>query len=151
MTLCQENEDMKTENRNRMWRMMTPVTAFVLVTMALATPSHADVGRDDGAVQVAKAWFTSLMQGETDVTTALSVVPFSLDGKREIATLAELKKIYDGVVEKKGKRNLKVASTKVNLSTPEKVTVLITIEGDDETISVFVKPGDACRVIGFRD
>ena len=149
-TLCQEIEDMK-KNKSRMWRMKSPVSAIVLATMALAVPSHADVDQDDGAAQVAKAWFTSLMQGETEVTTALSGVPFSLDGKHEIATLGELKKIYDGVVEKKGKRNLKIASTKMESSSPNKVIVLITIEGDDETVSVFVKPGDAFRVIGFTD
>jgi hypothetical protein len=131
--------------------LLAPLFAILIGGMASAAPDDAKTVRDDASVQVAKAWFISLMQGDTAVTASLSEAPFSLDGKREIATMGELKKIYDQVVEKKGKRNLKVASTKVNFSTPEKVTVLITIEGDDETIAVFVKPGDAFRVIGFRD
>ena len=131
--------------------LLAPLFAILIGGMASAASDDAETVRDDASVKVAKAWFISLMQGHTAVTASLSEAPFSLDGKREIATMGELKKIYDQVVEKKGKRNLKVASTKVNLSTPEKVTVLITVEGDDKTISVFVKPGDAFRVIGFRD
>jgi hypothetical protein len=130
---------------------LAPLIAIFIGSMASAAPNDAKTVRDVDSVQVAKTWFISLMQGDTAVTASLSEAPFSLDGTKEIATIGELKKIYDQVVKKKGKRNLKVASTKVNLSTAEKVTVLITIEGDDETISVFVKPGDACRVIGFRD
>ena len=91
------------------------------------------------------------MQGDTAVTASLSEAPFSFDGKHEIATIIELKKLYDQVVEKKGKRNLKVSSTEVILSTPEKVTVTVAIEGDDETITVVVKPGESFRVIAFRD
>jgi len=127
------------------------ITALVLATMAFAAPNQEEVGRNEGPVQVAKAWLTSLMQGETEVVTSLSAVPFSFDGKHEVATLTELKKIYDGVVKEKGKRNTKVASAKIESSSPEKVVVSITIEGSDDTISVFVKPGDAFRVVGFRD
>ncbi|MFK7909699.1 MAG: hypothetical protein AB8F34_03770 [Akkermansiaceae bacterium] len=131
--------------------LLAPLFAILIVGMASAAPDDAKTVRDASSVQVAKAWFVSLMQGDTAVTASLSETPFSLDGKHEIANMGELKKIYDQVVDKKGKRNLKVVSTKVNLSTPEKVTVLITVEGDEETISVFVKPGDAFRVIGFKD
>ncbi|PQJ29490.1 hypothetical protein [Rubritalea profundi] len=130
--------------------LLAPLIGILIGSMATAAPDDAKIARDVDSVQVAKAWFISLMQGDTAVTASLSEAPFNLDGKHEIATMGELKKIYDSVVEKKGKRNLKVGSAKVSLSTPEKVTVLITIEGDDETISVFVKPGDAFRVIGFR-
>jgi hypothetical protein len=132
-------------------RLLAPLVAIIVASVASAAPDDAKTIRDDASTQVAKTWFISLMQGDTAVTASLSEAPFSFDGKHEIATIEELKKLYDQVVEKKGKRNVKVASTKVSLSTPEKVTVSITIEGDDETISVVVKAGAAFRVIGFRD
>ncbi len=134
-----------------------PITALILTAMAIARPGQADGTRDEGAaeianaVEVAKDWFTSLVRGETAVTASLSAVPFSFDGKHEIATLAELKGFYDGIVEKKGKRDILVASAKIESSSPEKIVVLITIEGSDETVSIFIKPGDAFRVVGFRD
>ena len=131
--------------------LLAPLFAILIGGMASAAPDDAKTVRDDASAQIAKTWFISLMQGDTAVAASLSETPFSLDGKHEIATMKELKKIYDQIVEKKGKRNLKIVSTKVSLSTPEKVTVSLTIEGDDETISVFVKPGDAFRVIGFTD
>jgi hypothetical protein len=131
--------------------LLAPFFAIIIGGVAFAAPDDAKTIRDDASAQVAKAWFISLMQGDTAVTASLSEAPFSFDSKQEIATITELKKLYDQVVEKKGKRNLKVASTKVILSTPEKVTVSITIEGDEETISVDVKPGEAFRVIAFRD
>ena len=130
---------------------LAPLFAIIIGGVASAVPDDAKTIRDDTSAQVAKAWFISLMQGDTAVTTSLSETPFSFDSKQEIVTITELKKLYDQVVEKKGRRNLKVASSKVSLSTPEKVTVLIEIEGDDETISVDVKPGEAFRVIGFKD
>jgi hypothetical protein len=131
--------------------LLAPFFSIIIGGVAFAAPDDAKTIRDDASAQVAKAWFISLMQGDTAVTASLSESPFSFDGKHEVATIEELKKLYDQVVDKKGKRNLKVASSKVSLSTPEKVTVSITIEGDDETISVDVKPGEAFRVIGFRD
>jgi len=131
--------------------LLAPLLAIIIGGVACAAPDDAKTIRDDASIQVAKAWFTSLMRGETAVTTALSDTPFNFDGKNEIATIAALKTLYDQVVEKKGKRNPKIVSAKVDLSTPEKVTVSITIEGDDETISVVVKPGEAFRVIGFAD
>jgi len=131
--------------------LLAPLFAIIIGGVAFAAPDDAKTIRDEASAQVAKAWFVSLMQGDTAVTASLSEAPFSFDGKREIATITELKKLYDQVVEKKGKRNIKVTSTEVSLSTPEKVTVSIMIEGDDETISVVVKPGEAFRVIGFKD
>ena len=131
--------------------LLAPLLAIVIGGAAFAATDEAKTIRDDASAQVAKAWFISLMQGDTAVTASLSEAPFDFDGKREIATIIELKKLYDQVVEKKGKRNLKVTSIEVILSTPEKVTVSITIEGEDERISVVVKPGEAFRVVGFRD
>jgi hypothetical protein len=131
--------------------LLAPFFAIIIGGVAFAAPDDAQAIRDDASAQVAKAWYISLMQGDTAVTASLSEAPFSLDSKHEIATIEELKKLCDQVVEERGKRNLKVASAKVSLSTPEKVTVSITIEGDDETILVDVKPGVAFRVIGFRD
>ena len=131
--------------------LLAPFFAVIIGGVAFAAPDDAKTIRDDASAQVAKAWFISLMQGDTAVTASLSEAPFSFDGKHEIATIIELKKLYDQVVEKKGKRNLKVSSTEVILSTPEKVTVTVAIEGDDETITVVVKPGESFRVIAFRD
>ena len=133
-------------------RRFSRLLALVLFAMvALVRPVCAQVEREQNAGQVAKAWFTSLMQGETAVTTSLSAVPFSFDEKRRIETLPDLKKLYDQVVENKGKRDLKVESVRVESSSPEKVVVILMVKGDDEAIAVTVKPGEAFRVVGFRD
>jgi hypothetical protein len=107
--------------------------------------------RESFAMDVAKEWFVSLVGGETDKTLAVSAVPFSFDRKFEVKTLPELKKLYDQVVEKKGKRHLKVGSARIKNSTPELIEVILTIEDDDEGISITVRPGKDCRVIGFSD
>lgn len=122
--------------------------ALVAATM-WAAPDDTTVERDKNATQVAKAWFTSLMQGETAVTISLSTAPFSFDRKQEVKTLPELKTLYDQVVNRKGKRDLKPTSVKVSASSPEKVEVILMIE--DEGVAITVKPGEAFRVIGFSD
>lgn len=142
---------MKTKQIKSILSRLLTALVVIVTSVASAAPDDAKTIRDDASTQVAKVWFISLVQGDTAVTASLSEAPFNFDGKHEIATIQELKKLYDQVVKKKGKRNVKVASTKVSLSTPEKVTVSISIEGDDETITVLVKPGEAFRVIGFRD
>ena len=127
--------------------------AVVVFSASVATADRVDtnVERDESAMQVAKAWFTSLMQGETAVTTSLSGVPFNFDGKQQVKTHSELKQLYDQVVEKKGKRDLKPTSIKIKSSSPERVEVILMIEDDDEGITVLVKPGEAFRVVGFVD
>jgi hypothetical protein len=136
-----------------MSKMIQGIVLAVSVALVAATvwaaPDAAKVERDKNATQVAKAWFTSLMQGETAVTTSLSAVPFSFDRKHEVKTLLELKELYDQIVNKKGKRDLKATSVKVNTSSPEKVEVVLMIE--DEGVAVTVRPGEAFRVIGFSD
>jgi len=119
------------------------------VGLAQAAPPPDEQERNENATQVAKAWFVSLMQGETAVTTALSAVPFAFDAKHEVRSLQDLKTLYDQVVAKKGKRDLKPTATKIKSSSPESVEVVLMIE--DEGIAVHVKPGDAFRVVGFRD
>ncbi len=121
----------------------------LLVALAQAAPPKDAAERDENATQVAKAWFTSLMQGETAVTTSLSAVPFAFDKKQEVESLSDLKKLYDQVVAKKGKRDLSPASVKIESSSPEKVVVILMIE--DEGIAVSVRPGEAFRVVGFWD
>ena len=124
--------------------------AVVLASVTVwAGPSDANVERDRDATQVAKAWFTSLMQGESAVTTSLSAVPFSFDRKQEVKTLPELTTLYKQVADKKGKRDLKVTSVRIATSSPEKVEVVLMIE--DEGIAVTIKPGEAFRVVGFSD
>jgi hypothetical protein len=121
----------------------------VHATVALAAPGYAKVERDRDATQVAKAWFTSLIQGETAVTTSLSVTPFLFDNKQEVKTLTNLKRLYDQIVKDKGKRNVKPTSVKIQSSSDKKVEIVLMIE--DEGIVVIVKPGEAYRVVGFRD
>ncbi len=140
---------MKTNNNMRCFAL--PITVIVLATMAFAGPDQAPEERDKVATQAAKTWFTSLVGGEPAVTTALCAVPFSFDGKMEIKTLPELEKLYGDIIKEKGKRDLKPVFVKIESSAPEKVVVILTIEGDDQKIAVSVKPGEVFRVIGFRD
>lgn len=107
--------------------------------------------RDESAKQVAKTWLISLMQGETAVTTSLSAIPFSWDGKHKVNTHAELKSYYDGIVDEIGKKSLTPTSVKVAESSPKSVVVQIMVEGDDETIAITVRPGEASFVVGFVD
>jgi hypothetical protein len=132
-------------------RMM--IVALVLFSNSVisADPGFPPDERDEIALQVAKAWFTSLMKGETAVTTALSDVPFSFDGKRNVESHGELKQIFDQVVARKGKRDLKPESAKIKSSSPDKIEVALKIESDDEGIVITIKPEPAYRVVGFRD
>ena len=125
------------------------VSVTLVAAGVWAGPGYTQTERDRDATQVAKAWFTSLMQGETAVTTSLSAAPFSFDRKQEVKTLPELKKLYDQIVNKKGKRDLELTSVKTESSSPEKVEVILMIE--DEGMAVTVRPGEAFRVIGFSD
>jgi hypothetical protein len=138
---------------NEMRKIIQCAALTVAVVLASVTvwagPSDANVERDRDATQVAKAWFTSLMQGESAVTTSLSAVPFSFDRKQEVKTLPELTTLYKQVADKNGKRDLKVSSVKIATSSPEKVEVVLMIE--DEGIAVTIKPGEAFRVVGFSD
>jgi len=135
---------------NRRRRCLATVCGLgLLFALAQAAPPEERAARNEDATQVAKAWFTSLMSGETAVTTALSAVPFSFDGKEEVTSLVDLKERYDRIVSGKGKRDLKPTSVKIRSSSPDEVEVVLMIE--DEGIVVSVKPGDAFRVMGFRD
>lgn len=128
-----------------------PITVLILATMAFAGPDQTPEERDKAATQTAKTWFVSLIGGEAAATAAMCAVPFSFDGKKEIKTLEELEKLYEEIIKEKGKRDLKPAFVKIESSSPEKVVVILTIEGDDEKIAVSVKPGAVYQVIGFRD
>lgn len=122
---------------------------IVFAPAVLAAPGESKDERDGNAIQVAAAWFNSLMQGETAVTTTLSAVPFSFDKKKEIRTYSELKRRYDQVVESKGKRDLKPTSVKIESSSADRVEVVLMI--GDERVSVVVKPAETYRVVGFWD
>lgn len=128
-----------------------PIIGIVLATMSLAGPDQTQDERNKNATQAAMAWFTSLAGGEPAATAAMCAVPFSFDGKKEIMTLPELEALYDEIIKEKGKRDLKPVFVKFESSSPEKVVVILTIEGDDEKIAVTVKPGAVYQVIGFRD
>ena len=131
-------------------KLFATATVF-FASLATADRINSNDDRDKNATQIAKAWFVSLMEGETAVTTTLSGVPFEFDGKQQVKTHTELKRLYDQVVANKGKRNLKPASMKIKSSTPDMVEVTLMIDEDDEGINVLVKPGDTFRVVGFVD
>lgn len=119
--------------------------------LAIANPASTDdrVKRNNEATQIAKAWFTSFLSGETAVTTALSGVPFSFDKEQVVKSLPELKALYDEIVSTKGKRDLRPTSVTIKSSSPQTVEVLFMIE--NESIVVSVKPGQTLRVMGFSD
>lgn len=119
------------------------------VAFVQAAPSQDEDKRNEEASTVAKAWFESWMKGQTDVTTSLSAIPFAFDKKQEVKSFPELKKLYEQVVAKKGKRDLNPTSVKIKSSSPENVVVILMIE--DEGIAVSVRPGEHFRVVGFRD
>lgn len=131
--------------------LITALVALIITSISSAAADDAKNIRDDASTQVAKAWFISFANGDTAVTTALSEVPFNFGGIIEVKKIPVLKMMYDDVLRRKKKLNLKIAAAKVTESTPEKVTVSITVEGDDKTISIFVKPGETFRVIGFTE
>lgn len=133
----------------RVHRLAAVCSIALLMMVAQAVPEKETEVRNNSATQVARTWFTSLMRGETAVTTSLSAVPFSFDRKQEVKTLTDLKKLYDRVVKNKGKRDLKPTSVKIESSSAEKVEIVLMIE--DEGIVVTVKPGEAFRVVGFWD
>ncbi len=141
--------NMKSKNNKRCF--VLPIAVIFLATMAFAGPAQTQDERDKGATQAAMTWFNSLMGGEAAVTTALCAVPFSFDGKKEIMTLPELEVLYEQIIKEKGKRDLKPVFVKIESSSPEKVVVILTIEGDDQKIAVSVKPAEVFRIIGFRD
>jgi len=117
----------------------------------------ADAKRAEKAMQVAKAWFESLMRGETAVTTSLSAVPFAWDRVKVIESLGELESMYEAVVAEKGKRAIKPTAVKV--ATDEKKAdgakpvdrIVVHVMIGDEAIAVCVRPGDAYKVVGFSD
>jgi hypothetical protein len=135
--------------RREMRYMVLLAIVGLCAAAVLAGPGATPVEREKDATQVARAWFHSLMRGETAVTTSLSAVPFDFDRKEEVKTLPDLKARYDGIVGDKGKRDLKETSARIESSSPEKVVVVLMIE--DEGVAVTVKPGEAFRVVGFSD
>ena len=99
---------------------------------------------------MAKAWFISLMQGDSAVTTSLSAVPFAFDRKQEVNALPELKALYDKIVAEKGVREARLTAVKIASSSPERVEVVIML-ANEEKIAISVKPGEAFQVVGFSD
>jgi nucleotide-binding universal stress UspA family protein len=116
-----------------------------------------DTKRAEKAKQVAKAWFESLVRGETAVTTSLSAVPFALDRVKVIESIKELDALYESIVAKKGKREIKVTAVKVAADEKKadgaKPTdrIIVHVMIGDEAIVVCVRPGDAYKVVGFSD
>lgn len=128
---------------------MLPAAFVMFVAVAVAGQGYSKVERDRDAAQVAKAWFVSLIQGETAVTTSLSAVPFSFDKKQVVKTLTDLKKLYEQIVRKKGKRDIKPTSIKIQSTDDNKVEVVLMV--GDESVVVEVDPGEVYRVVGFWD
>ena len=140
---------MSRQRRRVVYRLAAICGLGLLAALARGASPEDEARRNEDAAQIAKAWFTSLMAGETAVTTALSGVPFSFDRKQEVKTLGELRELYDQIVAKKGKRDLKPTSVKIASSSPKNVAVVLMI--DDEAVVVSVKPGEAFRAVGFED
>lgn len=125
--------------------------AVIALALGLA-PVWADeerLERDPDAVQVARAWFNSLVEGETAVTLALSSVPFDFDGHWSIESMTDLKNRYDEVIASKGRRDIDLTSIEIESSSEGKAVVLIWVE--DEKVRVEVESGDVFRVVGFSD
>jgi len=133
----------------------TILAAALVALGAAGRPAQADgipvpkEEREGSAVQVAAAWFSALARGDTAVAAALSDVPFAYDGPQEVRSHTELKRLFDLVVARKGRRDLRPESVRVVDATPERIDVALSI--GDETVVIRVRPGDACRVVGFRD
>ena len=127
------------------------ITTFVIFARLLIAPAAAAdatrIDRDQSASQVAEAWFNSLIRGNTAVTTSLSDVPFSFDREKEIDKLDELQRNFDAFVADKGGRDLKPSAIEIKSSSPDRVEIVLKI--GDEGIVVFVRPGDAFKVVGF--
>ena len=99
--------------RNRVY--FAIVLGLVLATGTIGLEAEQDdveSPRSAKAQQIARAWFDSLMRGDTAVTTSLSDVPFAVDRKRVIESLRELERLYEEMVSKKGKRDMKVTEIK---------------------------------------
>ncbi len=135
-----------------------------LLLVGLAVSSFAQaadeerVKRAEKAKQIAVAYFDALIQGNTAVSTSLSAVPFAWDGKETIESLPELEKGYEAIVADKGKRQIK--ATKVEIAAGKREIaddvfpddrIVVRVWIDDEAIAICVRPGDAYKVVGFRD
>lgn len=118
----------------------------------------AKTTRQDKAKQIASAFFNSLMRGDTAVTTALSDVPFAWDRKQTIESIVKLEELFESIVNKKGKRDIKATAANVVTDQTEiqqKVFpadyIIVKVMIGDEGIDLCVKPGDTFKVVGFSD
>jgi hypothetical protein len=150
---------------------MPRITSTVIVVVAVLAfgtgicraedqaANRTDEKRHAKAEQVARAFFVSLTQGDTAVTTALSDVPFALDRKRTIESISELEKLFETVVEEKGRRDIKPTEIKVVADEneiqedafPADYIMVLLIIGDEEGVTLCVRPGDTFRVVGLSD
>lgn len=126
---------------------------FCLAALAMAI-GYAAEGQsrslqDKDAEQIAKTWLASLSECNTAVSTSLSDVPFSIDNKRTVNSLTELRHFFDKVAEKKGRREITPESIQIESPSPERIEVTFIIA--DQEVVVCVRPGDAPRVVGFTD
>lgn len=131
-----------------------------LAAAVLARGPHQDDGvpRAEKAKQIASAYFTSLMRGDTAVTTSLSAVPFAWDREDVIESLPALEKLYESVAANKGKRDIALTSIAVHQNVSRIVDdsfaddrIIVHVMVGDEKIALCVRPGDAYKVVGFSD
>ncbi len=125
---------------------------------ASPAPSQASSAREEKAKQVASAWANSLFSGETAVTTALSDVPFAMDRKQTIESIGELEKLFESVVESKGKRDIEVSEATVLQTSSDILNdvfpasyILVQLKVEGDGVHACVKPGDTYRVVGLSD
>ena len=131
------------------FRTLLPHAIFLVFFVFPMTPSLAASEHDQKAKEVASAWFVSLMKGETELAISLSAVPFNFGNELEVHSTTELKNVYDGVVAKKGIREIKPTSAKIESTSNSRIEVVLFI--GDEKVYVTIQPGDNFLVVGFTE
>lgn len=115
------------------------------------------------AVNCALSYFKALISGDTETADSLVTVPYSLDRKKILKTLEEVKAVHAGILEKKGKR----AVPTFEISTPREIVPLdmdvfndpyqvirftLPKEKSSDYVDIYVrKTAEGVKVIGFSD
>ena len=142
---------------------MKYLTIITLISLSISSVI-AEENKEDPVIKVATQYFNALSQGDVEVADKLVAAPYSLDRKKVLKTLDEVKAVHKKILEDKGKRDV----PKNKVTRPEKFKKLdkeefknkyevirFTIEEGDhegEKIDIYViKAGESHKVIGFSD
>lgn len=128
------------------------VAFSILLSSAL---SAEDTPKDQAQ---AAAYFEALIAGDVEKANTLIDVPYSLDRKSILKTVAEVDAIHKQIAEKKGKRPVPkytIAKTdeapKLDAAVfPKYVVFRVIIDGKDH-IDIYVSVGESPKVLGFSD